>query len=74
DLSASIVTDDLIERLISFPNVLVTPHQAFFTLEAVNEIAQVTIWNFSDFESGKNSCNEVKASTELAVESQKETK
>lgn len=43
DLSASIIGDDDIQRLISFPNVLVTGHQAFFTLEALTEIAESTL-------------------------------
>lgn len=50
DLSDSVVTDDLIERLLSFKNVLVTPHQAFFTAEALDEIARITIANFKSFE------------------------
>ncbi len=43
DLSASIIEDDNIQRLMSFPNVLITAHQAFFTEEAIAEIAQVTM-------------------------------
>ncbi|MGN7986336.1 2-hydroxyacid dehydrogenase [Pedobacter sp. 22226] len=43
DLSASIIGDDDIQRLISFPNVLVTGHQAFFTQEALTEIAESTL-------------------------------
>lgn len=43
DLSASIIDDDNIQRLMSFPNVLITAHQAFFTEEAIAEIAQVTM-------------------------------
>lgn len=43
DLSASIIDDDEIQRLISFPNVLVTGHQAFFTEEALAEIAESTL-------------------------------
>ncbi|MDN3654394.1 2-hydroxyacid dehydrogenase [Ferruginibacter paludis] len=60
DLSGSIVQDDLIERLMSFNNVLITPHQAFFTKEAVEQIALTTIKNFTDFENGIPSVNEVK--------------
>jgi D-lactate dehydrogenase len=51
DLSETIIEDDLIERLMGFHNVLITPHQAFFTHEALNEIAVTTIKNISDFES-----------------------
>ncbi|WP_025142412.1 2-hydroxyacid dehydrogenase [Pedobacter jeongneungensis] len=43
DLSTSIIGDDDIQRLISFPNVLVTGHQAFFTQEALTEIAESTL-------------------------------
>jgi D-lactate dehydrogenase len=43
DLSASIIEDDTIQRLMSFPNVLVTAHQAFFTEEALQQIATTTL-------------------------------
>lgn len=43
DLSENIIEDDTIQRLMSFPNVLITAHQAFFTEEALSEIAQVTL-------------------------------
>ncbi|MFL9843437.1 2-hydroxyacid dehydrogenase [Flavobacterium rhizosphaerae] len=43
DLSENIIEDDTIQRLMSFPNVLVTAHQAFFTEEALSQISQVTI-------------------------------
>jgi D-lactate dehydrogenase len=45
DLSSNIIEDDNIQRLMSFPNVLITAHQAFFTEEALTEIAQVTLRN-----------------------------
>ena len=59
DLSETIVQDDLIERLMSFNNVLITPHQAFFTKEAVEQIAVTTIQNFTNFENGVPLKNEV---------------
>jgi len=59
DLSSSIIRDDLIERLMSFNNVLITPHQAYFTIEAVEQIAAITIKNFTDFEMGISNGNEV---------------
>jgi D-lactate dehydrogenase len=59
DLSDTIVEDDVIARLMSFPNVLITSHQGFFTNEALEQIAFTTISNISDFESGKASENEV---------------
>lgn len=45
DLSENIIQDDAIQRLMSFPNVLVTAHQAFFTNEALTQIALVTYNN-----------------------------
>lgn len=45
DRSSTIVQDDIIARLISLPNVLVTSHQAFFTTEALEQIAEKTISN-----------------------------
>jgi len=45
DLSSDIITDDAIQRLMSFPNVLVTAHQAFFTEEALTQIAVTTLKN-----------------------------
>ncbi|MBS1638834.1 MAG: 2-hydroxyacid dehydrogenase [Bacteroidetes bacterium] len=45
DLSENIIEDDLIQRLMSFPNVLVTAHQAFFTKEAIEQIAFTTLSN-----------------------------
>lgn len=45
DLSEDIIQDDAIQRLMSFPNVLVTAHQAFFTNEALTQITLVTFNN-----------------------------
>lgn len=53
DLSASIIQDDLIQRLMSFPNVLVTAHQAFFTREALAQIAGITCQNIHLLSQGK---------------------
>ncbi|MEZ4961291.1 MAG: 2-hydroxyacid dehydrogenase [Saprospiraceae bacterium] len=47
DLSSTIIEDDEIQRLMSFPNVLITAHQAFFTEEALTEIAQITLGNIA---------------------------
>ena len=47
DLSMEIIDDDKIQRLMSFPNVLLTAHQAFFTKEALTEIAEVTLDSLS---------------------------
>jgi len=60
DLSEIIITDDKISRLMTFPNVLVTAHQAYFTENALTQIARVTIQNITDFETGSfNRQNEV---------------
>lgn len=53
DLSASIIEDDAIQRLMSFPNVLVTGHQAFFTEEALREIASLTLRSIDQLCNGK---------------------
>lgn len=45
DLSGEVLQDDLLARLLTFPNVLVTAHQAFLTREALADIAQVTVDN-----------------------------
>lgn len=50
DLSESLIPDEQIIRLMSFPNVLVTAHQGFFTNEALTEIASTTLRNLSDAE------------------------
>lgn len=50
DLSEIIITDDKISRLMTFPNVLVTAHQAYFTENALVQIAQTTIRNISDYQ------------------------
>jgi D-lactate dehydrogenase len=51
DLSQEIITDDTFARLLTFPNVLITAHQAFFTVEALRRIAETTMTNISSFES-----------------------
>ena len=53
DLSNEIVTDDVFQRLLTFPNVVVTGHQAFFTIEALDAIAQVTLDSLKRFETGE---------------------
>ncbi len=59
DLSESIIQDDLILRLNSFPNVLITAHQAYFTKEAMAQITTTTIENMNAFEGEKELKNEV---------------
>ncbi|PHQ31310.1 2-hydroxyacid dehydrogenase [Leeuwenhoekiella nanhaiensis] len=61
DRSETINNDDDFLRLMSFPNVLITGHQGFFTKEALEQIAEVSLKNLSDFEAGNELENEVKA-------------
>ncbi len=60
DLSGDVIQDDLIARLISFPNVLITSHQGFFTREAMQQIAETTYANADAFTAGSSLANEVK--------------
>ena len=53
DRSAGIITDDVFARLMTFPNVLVTAHQAFPAHEALNAIATITLQNLFDLEAGR---------------------
>jgi D-lactate dehydrogenase len=53
DLSSTIITDDLFERLNTFPNVIITGHQSWLTDTALNEISHVTLSNAADFVAGK---------------------
>ena len=59
DLSDEIVQDDVFQRLLTFPNVLVTGHQAFLTEEALAAIAATTIANLSAAEAGEELVNRV---------------
>lgn len=60
DISNSIIEDDRLARLLSFNNVLVTSHQAFFTREALHNIATTTLQNIRDYVEGKELVNEVR--------------
>ena len=59
DRSNEIMTDDMLARLVTFPNVLVTSHQGYFTKEAMREIAHVTMENAKALEEGRDNGNEV---------------
>ncbi len=59
DLSDSVIQDDTFSRLLTFPNVLITGHQAFFTVEALQAIADTTIANIAAFANGTPSGNEL---------------
>ena len=50
DLSAEVIHDDVFARLLTFPNVLVTGHQGFFTEDALQAIANTTIGNLDMFQ------------------------
>ena len=60
DQSDRIIDDDVLARLLSFNNVIVTSHQAFFTREAMGNIAVTTLQNIKDFINHKPLLNEVK--------------
>ena len=61
DLSSEIIQDDVFQRLLTFPNVLITGHQAFFTEEALTAIAATTLGNIAEEEAGRTSPNRVSA-------------
>ena len=60
DRSDKMIDDDKLALLLMMPNVIVTSHQAFFTREAVHNIALTTLQNILDFSEGKELVNEVK--------------
>jgi len=59
DMSNRLLLDDVFARLLTFPNVLITGHQGFFTKEAMAAIAETTIENISAFEATGRSVHEV---------------
>lgn len=61
DVSDKILEDDVFARLLTFPNVLITGHQAFFTSEALDSIAKTTLQNFTDIEQKGECANLVSA-------------
>jgi D-lactate dehydrogenase len=60
DLSSTVVADDVLQRLISFPNVIVTGHQAFFTREAIGTISETTLRSVSEFARKAPLSNEIR--------------
>jgi D-lactate dehydrogenase len=60
DLSGEVLDDDQLARLLTFPNVIVTSHQAFLTEDALHEIATTTLTNIADVEQGRPCPNAVK--------------
>ncbi len=61
DRSGRVIQDDVFARLLTFPNVVITGHQAFFTQEALTAIAGTTLENVNAFEDGRPLVNEVRA-------------
>ncbi len=61
DWSVNVIKDDVLARLLTFPNVFVSSHQAFLTTNALSNIAEVTMGNVRAFISGEPLENEVKA-------------
>jgi D-lactate dehydrogenase len=60
DRSGQVIQDDRFVRLLSFPNVIVTAHQAFFTEEALHNIAETTLANITAFETGSGTLHRVR--------------
>jgi D-lactate dehydrogenase len=65
DLSDRVLQDDVLARLLTFPNVLITSHQAFLTREALANIAETTLANIATFGRGEPLQNEVRAAAVL---------
>jgi D-lactate dehydrogenase len=61
DLSDVVIQDDVFQRLLTFPNVVITGHQAFFTRQALANIADTTLANIRDYETTKSCPNQVKS-------------
>ncbi|MEX1375847.1 MAG: 2-hydroxyacid dehydrogenase [Eubacteriales bacterium] len=59
DYSEEIISDDVLSRLLTFPNVLITSHQAFLTNEALANIADTTVMNFREYQSEEYFNNEI---------------
>ena len=67
DTSDRIMDEDVLARLLSFNNVVMTSHQGFFTREALDNIAHTTLQNINDFAEHRELRNEVRAEPENAV-------
>ena len=61
DLSNTVLQDDVLARLLTFPNVLITSHQGFFTREALAAIAETTLASATAFARGEPLANEIRA-------------
>lgn len=69
DLSNVVIQDDVFQLLLTFPNVLITGHQAFFTSNALKNIAETTLANITDFAEGRICPNQVKQESVVAPKS-----
>lgn len=67
DLSNRVIQDDTFQRLLTFPNAIVTGHQAFFTRQALANIADTTLSNITEFEQNGTCLNEVKVEKAIAA-------
>jgi len=67
DLSGTVIEDDVFQLLQSFPNVVITAHQAFFTEDAFTTIAETTINNITEFEQGLPLSHEVQPPQKVAA-------
>ena len=67
DTSDRIMDDDVLARLLSFNNVVMTSHQGFFTREALDNIAHITLQNINDFAEHRELRNEVRAEPEKTM-------
>lgn len=74
DFSGSFISDDVLARLLTFPNVIITSHQGFFTKEALGNIAGTTLGNVKDFFDGEYLKNEIcyKCDRKVCIKKQKE--
>jgi D-lactate dehydrogenase len=61
DLSNLVLQDDIFARLLTFPNVVITGHQAFFTRNALASIAHTTLANITEFEQHGQCANQITA-------------
>jgi D-lactate dehydrogenase len=61
DLSGEVIQDDVLQRLLTFPNVLLTGHQAFFTRDAHTRIADTMLTSITAFDRGEPLVNRVAA-------------
>lgn len=67
DLSDTVIQDEDFQLLQSFPNVVITAHQAFFTRDALEDITSTTIENLSDFEQGRPCAHEINPPAKVAT-------